>query len=319
MTGQRARAEVTEIRFAQQFSMGYLQFNAMQHHGLVEKHAKALGLGDVKVSWLTFNGPDAMNDALISGSVDVVSGGVPGLVTLWSRTKGRPQKVRGISALSSQPCLMNTRNPALHSIADLTAQDRVAVPTVKVSVQAVTLQMAAAKLFGTANYAKFDPLTVSMAPPDATVALLSGAPGVTCVFSVPPFQEQQLEKPGIRTLLNSFDVVGPHSFSVCWTTAQFRDRNPVLYKALMAALQEATDIVNADKRAAGALWIADSHSKLPLDKVAEVVSGPQVSWTLTPLATMKYAAFMHDAGSVKAVPSSWQDLFFPEIHEAAGS
>jgi NitT/TauT family transport system substrate-binding protein len=135
---------------------------------------------------------------------------------------------------------------------------------------------------------------------------------------VPPFQEQQLEKPGIRTLLNSFDVAGPHSFTLCWTTARFRERNPILYKALMAALKEATEIVNADKQAAGALWLSDSHSNLPLDKITNIVSGPQVSWTLTPQGTAKYAAFMHDAGSVKTAPARWQDMFFPEIHDLDG-
>lgn len=308
LTRQSAKAATVEIRFARQFSMGYLQFNVMEHQNLVEKHARALGLDEVKVTWVTFNGPEAMNGALISGSVDVVAGGIPGLVTFWARTRGTPQEVRGIAALSSQPCLLNTRNAALRTIENLGAQDRIAVPTVKVSIQAVTLEMAAAKQFGAAEFGKLDPLTVSMSPPDATVALLSGAAGLTCAFSVPPFQEQQLEKPGIRTLLNSFEVAGTHSFSLCWTSARFRDRNPVLYQALMGALKEATEIVNADKRAAGALWLADSKSNLSLDRITQILSGPQANWTLTPEGTVKYATFMHDAGSVKAAPASWHDL-----------
>ena len=69
------------------------------------------------------------------------------------------------------------------------------------------------------------------------------------MFSVPPFQFQQLEKPGIRTILNSFDVMdGPHTFTVAWTSARFRDKNPVLYKALIAALKEATEIVDKDRQ-----------------------------------------------------------------------
>ena len=89
------------------------------------------------------------------------------------------------------------------------------MPAVKVSVQAVALQMAAAKLHGQASYGKYDGLTVSMSPPDATIALLSGSGEVNNVFSVPPFQQQQLEKPGVRTILNSFDIMdGPHTFTV---------------------------------------------------------------------------------------------------------
>jgi len=315
-----AAAQVPEIRLARQFSMGYLQFNVMEHQQLIEKHARALGIPEVKVTWHTFNGPNAMNDALLSDTIDIAAGGTPGLLVLWARTKGTPQEVRGISALSSQPFLMNTRNAAIKAVADFKDSDRIALPAVKVSVQAITLQMAAAKAFGAGNYGKLDPLTVSMSPPDATIALMSGGGEINTVFSVPPFQHQQLEKPGITTVLNSYDVLeGPHTFTVAWTSARFRDRNPALYKALYAALQEATDIVNKDRRAAGALWISDSKSKLALDFVDRVVSGPQVRWTMVPENTMKFARFMASTGTLRAAPASWRDYFFPEIHDADGS
>jgi len=313
-------SQVPEIRLARQFSMGYLQFNVIEHQKLIEKHARALGIPEVKVSWATFNGPNAMNDALVSGTIDIVAGGVPGLLTLWNKTRGTPMEVRGISALSSQPFLLNTRNPDVKTIADLKASDRIAVPAVKVSVQAVVLQMAATKMFGPKEFGKFDSLTVSMSPPDATIALITGAGEVTCVFSVPPFQYQQLEKPGIRTILNSYDVMdGPHTFTVAWTSKRFRDANPVLYKALIAALKEATEIVNQDRRAAAALWIKNVNSKLPLDFADKVVSGAQVKWTLVPENAMKFATFMHSVGALKEVPASWKDLFFPEVHDLNGS
>jgi NitT/TauT family transport system substrate-binding protein len=315
-----ALADATEISLAKQFSMGYVQFNILEHRQLIEKHAKALGLGDVKVTWATFNGPDAMNAALIGGNVDVVAGGVPGLVTLWARTRGTPQEVKGISALSSQPFLLNTRNAKIKSIRDFTDADKIALPAVKVSVQAVTLEMAAAQEFGKQNYAKLDQLTVSLSPPDATLGLLSGGGAFDSAFSVPPFQNQQLEHPEIRTVLNSFDVLGgPTSFTVAWTSRAFHDGNPVLYKALLEALGEATQILNADKPAAAALWIEDSKSKLPLDMVTKILAGPQVTWTLTPENSMKYADFMYEVGSIKTKPQSWKDMFFPEIADLKGS
>ena len=320
LTTVPVRAEVSEIRLAKQFSMGYVQFNILEHRGLIEQHAEALGLGDVKVVWATFNGPNAMNDALVSGSVDVVAGGVPGLVTLWAKTKGTAQEVRGISALSSQPFLLNTRNPNIKSVRDFTETDKIALPAVKVSVQAVTLEMAVAKEFGKENYAKLDHLTLSLAPPDATIGLLSGGSEYNSAFSVPPFQNQQLAQPGIHTVLNSYDVLGgPHTFTVAWLSRQFHDSNPKLYRALADALAEATTILNADKRAAAALWIEDSKSKLPLDMVEQILAGPQVKWTMTPENTMKYADFMAEVGSIKAKPGSWKDLFFPEIRDLPGS
>jgi NitT/TauT family transport system substrate-binding protein len=310
----------TEIRFARQFSMGYLQFNMMQQHKLLEKHAKEAGIADLKVTWATFNGPNAMNDALLSGSVDIVSGGVPGLLTLWSRTKGTPLAVKGITAFSSQPILLNTREPRIKSIADFTDQDKIAVPAVKVSVQAMLLQMAAAKQWGAGNYAKLDPLTVSMTPPDATIALLSGSAGVGSVFSVPPFQFQQLDDKAIHTVLNSYDVFGgPHTFTVAWTSSQFRDKNPQLYKALVKAFAEATDMLNKDVKEAAQYWADDVKSKLPVEKVAAIASGPQVKWTMTPQNSMKFAEFMHSVGTIKEKPADWKELFFPEIHDLSGS
>ena len=315
-----AAAQVPEIRFARQFSMGYLQFNVMERHRLLEKHAKAAGIPEVKVVWATFNSPAAMNDALLSGSVDIVSGGVPGLLTIWARTQGTPNAVKGVTAFSSQPILLNTRNPKVATIADFTERDKIAVPAVKISIQAMMLQMAAAKLWGQASFARLDPLTVGMSPPDATIALLSDSADITSVFSVSPFQYQQLEKPGIHTVLNSYDVFGgPHTFTVAWTSTRFRDKNPALYKALVAAFREATDMLNNDVKPAAQYWIDDVKSKLTVEKVAEIASGKQMKWTMAPESTEKYAEFMHAVGSIKASPASWKDLFFPEVHGLPGS
>jgi NitT/TauT family transport system substrate-binding protein len=260
-----------------------------------------------------------MNEALLSNSTDIVSGGVPGLITLWDKTQGTSFEVKGICALSSQPFLLNTANPAVKSIKDFTESDRIAVPSIKVSVQAVLLQMAAAAAYGDENYGKLDPLTVSMSPPDATIAMLGGKGGVSSVFSVPPFQFQQLEQKNIHTVLSSFDVLGPHTFTVAWTSARFRKDNPELYAAFLDAVKEATAIIATDPGGTAQSWINDSNSKLPLEMVTKVVTGPGVEWTMTPTATMKFAKFMRRVGTIKREPASWKDMFFPEIGSLNGS
>ena len=312
-------ANAAEIRLAQQFSMGYLQFNVMKRDGLIEKYAAQRGLKDFKVSWQRFNGPGAMNEALLSNSTDIVSGGVPGLITLWDKTQGTSFEVKGICALSSQPFLLNTANPDIKSIKDFSERDRIAMPAIKVSVQAVLLQMAAAAAFGEENYARLDPLTVSMSPPDATIAMLSGAGGISSAFSVPPFQFQQLAQKNIHTVLSSFDVLGPHTFTVAWTSARFRKDNPELYAAFLDAVKEATATIAADPKGTAQSWIDDTGSKLPLEMVTKVVTGPNVEWTMTPAATMKFAKFMHKVGTTKHEPVTWKDMFFPEIGGLNGS
>ncbi len=315
-----ARAQVPEIRLARQYSMGYLQFNVMDHEKLIQAHAAKLGIPEVKVTWVKFNGPAAMNDALLSESVDIVSGSPTGLLTIWSRTRGSAIEVRAISALSSQPFLLNTRDPDIRTMADIGKCKKIAVPAVKVSSQAMAVQMIAAKLHGAKDATRYDDLTVSMSPPDATVALLSGVGDITCVFAVPPYMQQQLQDQAVHTIANSFDVMdGPNTYTTAYTTARFRERNPKLYQALYAAMQDATDRINADVRKAAQYWIEDGESKLSLDFVAAVAGGPQVKWTMVPERTMMIAQFMHSAGGIKVLPKSWQDFFFPEAHGLPGS
>ena len=90
------------------------------------------------------------------------------------------------------PLYLDTRNPDVKTIKDFTDKDKIALPAVKVSIQAVTLQMAAEQAFGDGQQDRLDPLTVSMSHPDAQTALLSGQSEITAHFGSPPFQYQQL-------------------------------------------------------------------------------------------------------------------------------
>src|SRR5471032_1114232 len=128
-TSAQALAEASEIRIAQQYGISYLPTLIIENQKLVEKYAKAAGLGDVKVTWAKFAGANVMNDALLSGSLDIASAGVPPAITLWSKTKG---DVKLVTAMNSMPNLLNSRNPKVKSIRDLTEKDKIAVPAVKV-------------------------------------------------------------------------------------------------------------------------------------------------------------------------------------------
>ena len=312
------RAELAEIKVAQQYGISYLPLMLMEEQKLIEKHAKAAGV-DVKVGWAKFAGGNVMNDALLSNSLQFASGGVGPLVTLWARTRGNLD-VKAVSAINSMPLYLNTRNPNVRTIRDFTEKDKIALPAVKVSIQAVTLQMAAEKAFGEGQQNKHDALTVSMSHPDAQAALLSGASEITAHFSSPPFQYQQLEKPGIRTVLSSYDVLGgPATFNVVWTTSRFRNENPKLYDAFVKALDEAIAQINRDKKAAAEAYLRISKDKDTLANILAMLNDPAIVYTTTPQNVMKYVDFMNKIGSIKVKPDSWKDLFFPNIHGAAGS
>jgi len=304
--------EGTSVRAAKQFGLGYLQYMIMEDEHLIEKHAKAAGLGEVRSEWNTFRSSDVMNDALLSGNVDFVSLGVPGLMTIWDRTKGGID-VRGASGLNLIPLALNVRGERIKSLKDFTEKDKIAMPAIKVSNQAILLQMAAAKEFGDANWNKLDAITQTMAHPDATLAMISGQADITANFSSVPYQQRQLKTPGIRTMMTSTDILGgPFSFNLIATTSKFRSENPKLYAAFLSALGEATDKINADKKWAAEAYLRLSKDKMPLADVVEIMNDPTVVFTtkVGPMDTM--VAFMGRTGSYKNKPASGKDLLFLE-------
>src|SRR6476661_8385598 len=112
-----ASAEANVVRVAKQFGVAYMQYMVMQELKLIEKHAKAAGL-DITTEWATFRSSDVMNDALISGSVDFVSLGIPGIITIWSKTRGSSNEVKGVAGLNVSPLMLMVRDPAIKSIKD---------------------------------------------------------------------------------------------------------------------------------------------------------------------------------------------------------
>ena len=313
-----ALAEMSEIRVAKQYGISYLPLMLMEDGKLIEKYAKANGV-DVTVTWSTFAGGNVMNDALLSGSLQFASGGFGPLVILWSRTRGNLD-VRGVAALNSMPLMLVSRNPNVQSVKDLTDKDRIGLPAVKISVQALALQMAAEQTFGPGQQNKLDSLTVTMAHPEAMQALLSGQSEVNAHFGSPPYQYQELAKPGMHVVLNNYDVMGGAvTFNVVWTTDKFRTENPRLYDAFVKALDEAQATINRDKRAAAEAYLRISRDKDTVENIARMMNDPQVVFTTTPQNVMKYADFMAKTGAIKVRPESWKDLFFPNVHGLPGS
>jgi sulfonate transport system substrate-binding protein len=308
-----ALAEANIVRVAKQFGVGYMQYMVMQELKLVEKHAKAAGL-DVATEWATFRSSDVMNDALISGSVDFVSLGVPGIITIYSKTKGTASEVKGVLGLNISPLMLLVRDPAIKSLKDFKDTHRIALPAVKVSNQAIILQMAAAKEFGDAKYNALDHLTVSMSHPDATAAMLGGQSEITANFSSAPFQYRQLKNPNVKLLLNSKDLFldDPMSFNIIAATSKFRADNPKLYAAFVAGMKEATDIINADKRKGAEIYLKSTGEKTSVDEIMEVLADKDITYNNKVGGIRTFVNFMAKTGTLKNPPADWKDMFFPE-------
>ena len=318
--GRKPTPEVTTVRMAQQFGLGYLPLMIVRQNQLIEKHARAAGLGNLRVTWARFPSGPAMHEALITGLLDFAAGGVAPLVRIWDKTRGT-QNVRGVVALESMPMYLNTINPDVKSLADISKQDRIALPAIRDSYQAVILQMATAQAFGDSAYNRLDPMTVSMAHPDAMDALLGNAPGgITAHLTSPPYQYQELKDKRVRRLLSSYDVLGgPATFNLVWTRSQFYEDTPKTYAAVVAAIREAMSFIKQDPVAAAEIYQLQSGSPLSVEDIVEIINDPLIEYTTTPKSVMKVAQFMYKTGAIDSPPSDWRDLFFANLHNEPGS
>jgi NitT/TauT family transport system substrate-binding protein len=311
-----ASAEVTELRISRQPGLSYLPLMIMEQQKLIETEARKRGLGDLKVSWLTFNGGGAGIDALLSGNVDLVTSGSTNLLTVWARSNGT---VKGVSGAGALPMLLVTRNPNVHTLRDFTAADKIALPTVGQSTQMAVLQIAAEKTFGPGQERKLDSLCVSLGHPDALVALASGK-DVDAHFSLPPYQELELKLPGVHTVINSVDVLGgPASNGVVFGTTKFHDANPKTIAAVVAAVDDAVELIAKDKRLAAELYLRETKEKISVEDLAAMLASPQFVYSTAPQGTFQLADLMYRLGTIKTRPASWKDYFFSDVHGRAGS
>lgn len=308
-----------KIRVAEQFGVVYLLLNVAQDQKLIEKHGKKLGV-DVDVDWVKLSGGSVVNDALLSGSIDVAGAGVGPLLTIWDRTKGR-QNVRGVASLGSFPYYLVSTNPAVKTIADFTAKDRIALPAVTVSVQARILQMAAAKQWGNAQFKKLDPITQTVPHPDAAAALIAGKTELNAHFGGPPFQEQELAgNPAAHVVLDSYQVLGgPSSATVLYATEKYVKENPKTYRAFLDALAEAAQYIAANPEGAADAYLRVNKGNIDRALLLKVIKDPKTQFRVAPQNTLGLAQFLHQVGAIKNKPASWKDYFFEHPVIANGS
>jgi NitT/TauT family transport system substrate-binding protein len=308
----KTRAEVTEITVAQQFGVAFLPLMVMERNKLVEKYAEKSGLKGMKVNWAKVAGPAPMNDGLISNTIHFAAQGAPSMITLWDRTKGQ---VRGVSAMTTYPLYLVTRNPNVKTVRDLSAADKIVVPSVKISTQAIMLQMAAAKEFGQENYTKFDPFTVSLSHPDGLLAIMNNTAGVNGHFTSSPFYEQEMKLSGAKLLLTNYDILGgPATAVVITANSKFAADNPRAFKAFVDAFKEAIDIINKDKRAAAQLYLEVANDKRnSVDDIFAIIADKDYIYTLRPQKVLATAQFMAKIGSIKQTPKTVEEMFFPEV------
>ena len=261
-----------------------------------------------------------MNDGLLSGRLDIVSGGTTVFITLWGKTNGTPSAVRSIGAISALPLYLLTRDPKVKKIEDLGPGDKIAVTTLKVSVHAILLQMAAEKIWGPGNAGRLDPLVTQIPHGDAASAMISNAGEINNHFSAPPFQELEMRAPNVRRISSQTEILGaPASYMVAYATERFRKENPKTFQAFVDALKEAHELIKKDPAACAKIYLDHSKDKITVDEAVALIKSPDAAFEMTPQNVLTFAKFMAQRGIIKTAPNFWKDMFFPEVQSLPGS
>jgi NitT/TauT family transport system substrate-binding protein len=313
-----AHAEVAEARIGIQYGLVYLPVAVAEDRGFFAEEARKAGLSDLKVSVLRFSGSPAINDAVLSGNIDIGAFGTPGLLIVWAKTRGH-QDILGLAALAAHPFILDTNKPEIKSFTDFGPQDRIAVPATT-SPQAILMRMAAEKFYGAGHYARIDPLLVTMPHPDATVALLTGQV-ISGYVATPPFIAPLRKSDKIHAVIASKEILDGEEASgnILAAAKAFVDGNPKVAKAVIAAIEDAMAFIAKDPDAAADIYIKSESAKIAKPEVLAMLQDGTMLYSVAPTGIMKFATFMAMTGELKSKPKSWEDVFFPLLGGRSGS
>ena len=307
------------VIIVQQRGLMYLPVDMMVTGGVLQQEATKLGLGKVEATARALSGPAAITDALLSGSAQYGAAALPSLLTLWDKTHGTPNEIRAVGTMSNGAMVLYTINPNVKTIADFTEKDRIAVPSVRISFNAMMLEMAAEKLWNDPH--RLDHLTVGLGHADAVAALSAGygSATVTAHIAVQPFTDRGLKLPGAHVVADSREVFGgPLTQVSLLATKQTRDKNPTLFKAVGNALETSIKMCNADKDAAAVLWKKAQNASESIDELRALLDDPGFEFTSQPHRIATFAAFLKRIGTMKTEVGSWKELFWETAYDQQG-
>ncbi len=303
----------TPVKIGTGFGVGFLPMFIADQEKLVEKHAKEAGL-DVTASYIRFSGSSAMQDAVLSGSVDMGVYGVAAMLIAWDKAHGTPSQVFGIAGVNSTPLVLVTNLPGAKSLADLKPADKISMPAL-ISPQMYALQMLAEKQFGAADYDHFRTQVAALPHPESVSAILSGGTEVRAYFSTPPFTQVLLNSGKAHAIASSEDAYGGRStFLALGATKRWIDANPKMPGVMVAALKEAGDIIRNDPARAAAIYLKVEPSKyLDQAQVVAMLKSLHDDFGVEVTGVKTLADFMGRIKGLKRVPASWTDVFLPVI------
>jgi NitT/TauT family transport system substrate-binding protein len=308
-----ARADVSSVKIGLQFGLVYLPVVVAHAEGFFARRAKEAGV-DLTVDLARFSGSTAMNEALLSNSIQLGTIGTVGALIIWEKTRGR-QHIRSIANLSNTTYALFSNRPGVKSLADFKPGEKIALPALN-SPQAIMLRLAAEKQLG--DRTKADPMIVNLPHPDATAALLAGQ-AIAGYFATPPFLQVVAKDPKITRVFTSMEMFGVNPSGATLATSQgFVDDNPKVAKAMFDGIDDAMKLITTNPKRAAQVYLESEKVSLPAAEVEKILTDGSLDYDVAPKGIGFWAQAMTSQGVLKKPPATWQDAFFPYVGDRKG-
>ena len=294
-------AESEELTINYQASIGYAPLLVMRDQQLIEK-AYA---GDLSVNWVEMSNGAEVNEALISGDLDVGSLGVP--VAVSGVMAGIPYKIA--FGLASQPYAILSSDPEIKTLADIKENDQIAITNID-SQPHILLAMAAKSELGDAH-ALDDNLT-KLGNADGYTAMLSGA--VTCHMVISPFNfmETSNDEISIHELPVGSDIwPAENTALVSVIPERIVNEKPELYDAILKAVDEADQFILSHPEEAAEI-LAQGYDATP-DEILTWMQDERSSYSTELKGVMNMADFMVEEGFLDEGPASINELVYDNV------
>lgn len=307
--------EPTPIKLGIGFGVGFLPAFIADQLRLFEKNGAAAGM-PLTASFVRFSGSAAMQDAVLSGSIDAGAYGVGAMLLAWEKARGTPIQMFGVSGMTTLPLVLLTKQERIKSLADFTASDKIAMPAL-VSPQMYALQMASEKLWGAGQHDRLKTNVVGLPHPEALNALLDPNSEVAAYFSSAPFTQIALRKTGVRAILTNVEVYGGKStFLGFGTTKKTLESRPKLAGVINRTMADAAAMIREDRKQAAAIYAkVEPNKSMTTDDVEKLLAELSADFGPDVHGIQKTADFMQRIGQLKNAPKVWSEAFAPEISQ----
>src|SRR5207237_2954367 len=230
---------------AYQPGIGYAPLLIMKQQHWIEQEYPG-----TKIEYRLLSNGDAIRDGIISGQIQIGSGGTGPFLVGW----GKGVDYRLIAGLNQMDLWLNVKDQGIQSLKDIKPDTKIASPAID-SIQAMALRKLAQDQLGDAH--KLDANMVAMAHPDGLQNLFAGAIGAH--FTSPPYQFQEVQR-GAHTIATSYGAFGPSTFNSTFTTQRFYDQYPEFVRKLYQDIVKAEQMINRDP-AGAATMVATADGK----------------------------------------------------------